>query len=277
MKKIWSGSLSFSLVTIPVNLYTAVKEHVFGFTLLCSKCHTPIEYKRFCPHCKKDITWNNVVKGLKQPDGNYFVITPEKLKALKPEKIDEIVIHEFVPLDAIELIYLEHHYYLAPAKDGQSSYNLFCTALADTKKAAIATLVMRDKEYVCAISPHEKGLLLTTLNYAYEIVPSKEIFQSKAKKPSASELKLAKQLITQNSSKKFDISPFKDSFIEKLKKAIKTSKRVRPSKKGVRKERKSHAESLTSALKASIAHRKPVTHERSIHVKKSKQSSRKKR
>jgi DNA end-binding protein Ku len=277
MKKIWSGSLSFSLVTIPINLYTAVKEHVFGFTLLCAKCHNPIQYERFCPHCKKEVSWHDVVKGLKQPDGNYFVITPEKLKALKPEKMDEIVIQEFVPLDTIDIIYFEHHYYLAPAKEGQSSYSLFRTALTDTKKAAIATLVMRDKEYVCAISPYENGLLLTTLNYAYEIVSSKEIFKTKAKKTSASELKLAKQLITQNSSKTFNISPFKDSFIERLKKAIKTTKRVRPSKKGVRKERKSHAESLTSALKASIAHRKPETHERAVHAKKSKRASHKKR
>lgn len=272
MKKIWSGSLSFSLVTIPVSLYTAVKEHVFGFTLLCGKCHTPIEYERFCPHCKKEVTWHSVVKGLKQPDGKFFVITPEKLKALKPERMDEIVIQEFVPLDTIDIIYFEHHYYLAPAKEGQSSYGLFRTALTDTKKAAIATLVMRDKEYVCAISPYENGLLLTTLNYGYEIVPSKEIFQSKAKKPSTTELKLAKQLITQNSVKIFNISPFKDSFIEKLKRAIKTSKRVRPIKKGGPKKRTPQAESLTSALKASITHRKPATHERAVHAKKSNQS-----
>ena len=269
MKKIWSGSLSFSLVTIPVNLYTAVKEHVFGFTLLCSKCHTPIQYKRSCPHCKKDVAWHDVVKGLKQSDGSYFIITPEKLKSLKPEKMDEIVIQEFVPLDAIAIIYFEHHYYLTPAKEGQTSYALFYTALADTRKAAIATFVMRDKEYVCALSPYENGLLLTTLNYAYEIVPSKKIFQSKAKKPSATELKLAKQLITQNSAKDFNITHFKDSFIQKLKRAIKASSHRRAAKKVTHKGRKPHAESLTTALKASIVHkRKSAEHTRAIHVKK---------
>lgn len=276
MKKIWSGSLSFSLVTIPVALYTAIKEHVFGFTLLCAKCHTPIEYERFCPHCKKEVSWHNIVKGLKQPDGKYFVITPEKLKALKPEKMDEIAIKEFVPFGTIDAIYFEHHYYLAPVKEGQSAYTLFRTALSDTHKAAIATLVMRDKEYVCAISPYQNGLLLTTLNYAYEIVPSKEIFQAvKAKKPSATELKLAKQLIAQNTAKEFNIAPFKDSFIEKLKRAIKTSKHKKPSTRGTAKKTRARAENLTSALKASILHRRNSESERAVHAKKHKRTSKK--
>ncbi len=268
MKQIWSGSLSFSLVTIPVRLYSAVKEHVLGFKLLCAKCNTPIHYERFCPHCKKEITWNNVVKGLKLPDGHYFVITPEKLKALKPEKMDEILIKEFVALDAIDVIYFEHHYYLSAAKDGQTSFNLFCAALHETQKAAIATFVMRDKEYVCAISPYEKGLLLTTLNYAYEIVPTKEIFAAaKIKKPSATELKLAKQLIAQHTAKTFDISIFKDSFAEKLKKAIKESKHKKTRRKSTRAVSKPKKESLSETLKASIKRRKP-TESVAIHAKK---------
>lgn len=269
MKQIWSGSLSFSLVTIPVKLYSAVKEHILGFKLLCAKCNTPIQYERFCPLCKKAISWDHVVKGLKLPNGKYFIITPEKLKALKPEKMDEIHIKEFVALDSIDIIYFEHHYYLAPAKEGQSSYNLFCTALHDTQKAAVASFVMRDKEYVCAISPYQNGLLLTTLNYAYEIVPTKEIFQVKHKKASVTELKLAKQLIAQGTVKEFDISVFKDSFAEKLKKAIKEQKHAKPTKKSVRKTKKPEKESLVSSLRASILKHKK-TPEASIHAKKRK-------
>ena len=166
MKKIWSGSLSFGLVTIPVALYSAVQEHVLGFKLLCARCKTPITYQRFCEHCDKPVPWTDVVKGLKLEDGSYFILTPEKMKELKPEKTDTISIIEFVAVDAIDIIYFEQHYYLAPDKKGQSSFRLFCQALSATKNAAIGTFVMRDKEYVCAISPYENGLLLTTLNYA---------------------------------------------------------------------------------------------------------------
>jgi len=276
MKQIWSGSISFSLVTIPVVLYSAVKEHILGFKLLCAKCKTPITYERFCPHCKKEISWQNIVKGLKLPDDSYFIITPEKLKALKPEKMDEITIKEFVPLETIDIIYFEHHYYLAPAKTGQSSFTLLCKALSETQKAAIAVFVMRDKEYICAISPYKNGLLLTTLNYAYEIVPTKEVFEKvSSKKPAAADLKLAKQLITKRTVKEFDISPFKDTFAEKLKKAIKESKRKKPAKRITKKVSKATKESLTSSLKASLIRHK-TTERTAIHAKKRQTKARRK-
>ena len=82
MKSIWKGSISFGLVTIPVRLYSAVQEHAIGFTLLHNKCHTPIFYKRWCDHCKKEVAWADVVKGLKLESGSYAILTQEKLKAL---------------------------------------------------------------------------------------------------------------------------------------------------------------------------------------------------
>lgn len=260
MKKIWNGTLSFSLVTIPVVLYPAVKEHILGFKLLCARCHTPISYQRFCEHCDKPVAWNEVVKGLKLPDGSYFVITPEKLKELKQEKLDEIKIIEFVARAAIDPIYFEHHYYLAPASKGQSSFNLFCAALHVTNTAAIAAFVMRDKEHICAISFYQGGLLLTTLNYAYEIVSTKGLFTTAvAHQPSAAELRLATELIRNNTVKKFDITMFKDTFAQKLAHAIaqqqKGTKSLQPiSKKAVKKPE----ESLVNLLKASIEQPKPA-------------------
>ena len=122
MKSIWKGSISFGLVTIPVRLYSAVKEHAIGFTLLHNKCHTPITYKRWCEHCKKEVPWADVVKGLKQEDGSYAILTQEKLKELKPKTTDSVSIVEFVSANQIETIYLEHHYYLGPEKAGEKSF-----------------------------------------------------------------------------------------------------------------------------------------------------------
>lgn len=258
MKSIWKGSISFGLVTIPVRLYSAVQEHVLGFKLLHSKCHTPITYKRWCEHCKKDIPWDEVVKGLKLENGSYFILTQEKLKELKPEKSDAISIVEFVQASQIEPIYLEHHYYLGPEKEGENAFFLFKKALEDSGKVAIGTFVMRDKEYACVINPYSDAMLLTTLNYAYEIRDIAEVPNLKApKKLEASELKLANQLIDQLTVKKFNLAQFKDTFAEQLKAAIKKGKKEKIKTKEkkatstVAKKMKKEG-SLITALRASL-------------------------
>lgn len=261
MKAIWDGSLSFGLVTIPVRLYSATEAHSLGFKVLCAKCHNPLSYLRYCSKCKKEVAWEDVTKGLKQENGKYFITTPEKIKELKPEKTDSISIIEFVDKDEIDFIYLSSHYYLAPKKKSENAYFLFRKALEDTNKVGIGTFVMRDKEYVCALTPYETGLLLTTMNYTYEIRPIKKIGALKdVPKIKASELKLAKQLIGQLSKKRFDLSKFKDTFAQKLKAAIKKGKKVRP-KKGTQKKKptkaapsgkKKQEETILTSLRASL-------------------------
>ena len=257
MKSIWKGSISFGLVTIPVRLYSAVQEHVLGFKMLHSKCHTPITIKRWCDHCKKEVPWSDIVKGLKLEDGSYFILTQEKLKELKPETTDAISIVEFVDAGQIEPIYLEHHYYLGPEKEGENAFFLFKKALEDSGRVAIGTFVMRDKEYACVINPYSDSMLLTTLNYSYEIRDIKEVPNLKApKKLEASELKLASQLIDQLTVKKFNLAQFKDTFAQQLKAAIKKGKKekVRTKAKAtpVVKKKKETDKSLVTALRASL-------------------------
>lgn len=255
MKSIWKGSISFGLVTIPVRLYSAIQEHVLGFKLLHAKCHTPISYKRWCDHCKKEIPWNDVVKGLKQEDGSYFILTQEKLKELKPEKTDQLSIVEFVKADQIEPIYLEQHYYLGPEKEGQTAFYLFKKALEQSRKVAIGKFVMRDKEYLCVINPFQETLLLTTLNYAYEIRSLAEVPHLKTPKSlPMSELKLATQLIDQLTVKTFKLEQFKDTFAQQLKEAIKKSKKQKPRAKVKEKflPKMKKENSLSHALRASL-------------------------
>lgn len=224
MKALWKGSLSFGLVTIPIELYSATQAHSLGFKLLHAKCHTPINNLRWCPHCQEDVTWSDIVKGLKLKDSSYFVLTQERLKKLKLQKTDSINIVEFINKDALEPIYLDNHYYIIPQSHADHAYFLFTTALADLKKVAIGQFVLKDKEHICALQPYKNGLLLTTLNYAYEVRQFKEFNDLHAPHLPTRELTLARQLITQLSKKAFSIDHFKDTFIQKLKKALGSKK-----------------------------------------------------
>src|SRR3989339_363129 len=220
MQAIWQGDISFGLVNIPVKLYAAIKEHTLGFNILCKKCHSQLHYERWCPQCKKEIPWNETVKGLKLPNGKTFIIDQEELQKLKPEKTDAIDIVEFVPMQQVNPIYLNNHYYMAPAKKDEKSFFLFLEALKKEAKAAIGRFVMRDKEYTCLIEPYENALLLTTLNYAYEIRPIEKLGLKKIPKIHPAELKLARMLINKLTKKAFDMGTFKDTFVEQLKKKI---------------------------------------------------------
>lgn len=168
-RAVWKGSINFGLVSISIELFTAIQPHVLGFKLLHSVCNTPIANKRWCPHCDREIAWEEVVKGLKLPDGSYFIITPDNLKKLKSQKTDTVDIMEFVDLAAISPVYYDQHYYMAPQKSTEKAFFLFAKALAKRNWAAIGQFVMRDKEYVCLLQPYGNALLLTTLNYEYEI------------------------------------------------------------------------------------------------------------
>lgn len=257
MKPIWNGSISFGLVTIPVKLYKAVQEHIFGFTLLCATCHNPVHYSRWCNHCNKEVEWNHVVKGLEVKKGQYIVINPEVIKKLKPEKSSAIDIIEFIPVDLIAPIYFEHHYYVAPSStSSEKAFFLFYQAIKTMNKVAIGRFVLRDKEYIVAIQAYGDGIVLSTLNYAYEIRSMKTISELKVKKEkfSPTELKLAKQLIEQLSKNKFDIAEFRDNYAENLKKIIKqqSKNKKKQVKLPVKSKKVKKTHSLMDSLRESL-------------------------
>jgi len=250
MKPIWRGTLSFGLVTIPVELYSAVAQHSVGFHMLHSVCHTPIEYKRWCPHCKKDISWNEVVKGIPIHDGAYTILTQEEIKKLKPRTTESITVIGFIKEDQIKTIYYNQHYYLLPKKQTDKAYFLIMKSLIDLNKIAVGTFAMHDKDHVAVIKPYENGLLLTTLNYEYEIRMPEKLKTLKVPALDKRELHLAEQLVASFSLKKFNISQFKDTFIKNLKEEL---KKPRPKKTVKKKQKKSH-ETLAHLLKASLPH-----------------------
>lgn len=260
MKSIWSGSLNFGLVTIPVRLYSAIQQHKFGFNILHAKCSTPLEYERWCPHCKIEVPWENTVKGIKKSDGSYAIFTQEMLEAYKPERTDLLAIIACIPKNQIESIYIEHHFFLAPDKKGSHAFFLFQKALEKSDKVAVGKFVMKEKEYICMLEPFKTGLLLNTLYYSYEVRSLEEIPElKKAPKLAQKELHIAEQLIDALTEKTFDIHKYKDEFIEKLKKALRSTKKTKISKKSSPKAKTQKKESLVSILQKSIReHKKPA-------------------
>lgn len=260
MKSIWKGSIAFGLVNIPIKLFAATESHALGFTLLHEKCHTPLRYHRWCPHCKKEVSWEQTVKGIKKSDGSYLILTQEALKELRPEKTETIKIVEFVDADKVPVIYLNHHYYVAPAKE-DVAYALFTKALANLNHVAIGRFVMRDKEYTCVLQAYEDYLLLTTLYYAYEVRGIKDLVVTKPVKLDQKELNLAQEFIKKLSVKTFNINEFKDTFAQQIKDLMKK----KPKKRGVKPKEITHVRkkkvSLIDSLHASIqSAKRPVAY-----------------
>lgn len=254
MKTIWKGSISFGLVNIPIELYSAVESHSIAFKILHEVCNTPVENKRWCPTCQKEVVWSETVKGYKLPNGEHFIISQEELNKLKPQKTDTINIVEFVDRKSIDSIYLNKHYYALPNKKTDKAFFLFIKALGALDKVAVGQFVMRDKEYACMIQPYKNGILLNTLNYAYEVRELRALEQlHPTKEISPQELKLAEELIKKLSRKKFNIKQFKNNF------AIELQKRIEQASKGVKVPKKEKVVipqkpeiNLEDALRASL-------------------------
>jgi len=253
MKSIWNGSISFGLVNIPVKLYSAIESKSFSFKMLDNKHHSPIKYKRVSEKTGKEVEWKDIVKGIEISKGKYFVPTKEQLQAIKPEKSDTIDIIEFVDQDQIDPIYFNSHYFIGPIKEKEKTYFLFKEILHRSARTALGRFVMRQKEYVCSIKAYRGGLLLTTLNYSYEIRDIKKVDNiSSSPKILNPELVLAEELINKLYKEEFYMDEFRDDFAEEMEKMLERAAKgevIQAAKvtKTVRKE-----ENLIAALKASL-------------------------
>jgi len=241
------------MVNIPIKLYSTV-EHVAspGFKLLHLEDKSPIEYRRYCKKHDAEVPWSEIVKGLEVEPGSFFLFTKEELSGLRPEKSDSIEIVEFIPPDQIDRPFLDAHYYVGPEKKKEKAFFIFTQALKASHKNAIGRFVMREKEYTCAIAPYDDGLLLSTLNYSYELRSIRGVENIADRVDiGQQELDLAVQLIEKLSKEHFDISRYKDEFAEHLKAAI--EKRDRKELVVIEKERPEPSEeNLIDMLKHSL-------------------------
>ncbi|HSO71895.1 MAG TPA: Ku protein [Thermodesulfobacteriota bacterium] len=175
MHGIWSGTISFSLVAIPVQLVKAVEPGRVSFRLLHSKDYSPLARRMFCPKEEVLVPPDEIIRGYEIGPDRYILITDEELESVSPERSLTIEIIEFIDIKEVDLIYYDHPYYLVPAKGGEKAYRLLVEVMHRTNKAGLAKFVLGEREYLVAVKSTEGALILITLHYSDEILPDEDI------------------------------------------------------------------------------------------------------
>ena len=195
---IWKGAISFGLVHVAVAIYPASQDSGIDFDWLDKRSMDPVGYKRINKRTGKEIAREDIVKGIKQDNGEYVVLSEDEIKAAYPVSTQTIEIETFVKADQIPFTFLDRPYYLAPAAKGEKVYALLRDAMKAAGVVGVARIIMHSKERLCALIPDGEALLLNTIRWAEEIRPRDEIafpVGARAAKPKEGELKMAVQLI----------------------------------------------------------------------------------
>ncbi|MEA2717281.1 MAG: end-binding protein Ku, partial [Actinomycetota bacterium] len=215
-RSMWSGAISFGLVNVPVKLYSAVSPKDVRFHQIDAKSKARVKQKRVSAATGEEVPYEDIVKGYELGPDTYVMISPEELNALDPKATRSIDIEDFVDLDQIDPIYYDHPYYLAPDKGGAKAYVLLRRAMQETNKVGIARVVLRTKQYLAAIRPLGRSLVLETMLYPDEVnpvddldVPGDEIEVTER------EEKMARQLIDSLTTD-FDPDKYKDDYRERV-------------------------------------------------------------
>ena len=221
-RAIWSGSISFGLVSVPVKAFSAVRDHSVHFNQLEKKTGARINYKKVSDKTGKEVSGDDIESGYEIASGKYVVVEDEELEKLRPRTSRTIDISDFVDLHEIDPIYYERTYWLGP--DGEAAerpYRLLLAAMESEGKAGIGTVVMRKKQYLAAIRPLDGALAMSTMRFADEVVPQKDVdaLPGKGAKPDAKELKLASQIIGSLATD-WDPTRYHDTYTEELKNLI---------------------------------------------------------
>ncbi len=218
---LWKGAISFGLVNVPVELFSAEKRaSELDLTMLDKRDLAPVGYKRYNKSTGEDVPWAEVVKGYEYEDGRYVVLSDEDFRRANVEASRTVDIVAFVDAQAIAPLYYDTPYYLAPGKRGEKAYTLLREALARAGKVGIATVVIRTRQYLAAVMPHDGLLLMNTLRYAGEIRDASELnLDFSRAKVSAKEIDLALRLI-KDMEEKWQPAQYKDTYREDLLKRI---------------------------------------------------------
>jgi DNA end-binding protein Ku len=216
-RAIWSGSISFGLLNVPVRMYSAVARRNIALREIRASDSSRIKHRRVAEGTDEEVPYDEIIKAYELTPGQYVPLTKEEMEALAPEKTRAIDVSDFVDLDEIDPMYFDSPYYLGPADGAEKAYSLLARALASSGKVAIARFVLRNKEHLAAIRSNGTLLTLTTMRFADEVVPAEEleILPEKAAKPAKREQEMAEQLI-ESLSTDFDPAAYRDEYREQL-------------------------------------------------------------
>ncbi|WP_143960827.1 non-homologous end joining protein Ku [Litoribacter populi] len=254
MRSIWNGSVSFGLVSIPIKLYSATEDRKLDLDMLDSADHARIRYKRINENTGEEVAWKDIVKGYKNDDGNYIVLSDEDFDQANVKKSRTIEIESFIDSSDVADMLFKKPYYLEPQKEGGKSYNLLRDALKKTKKLGVATFVMRQKENLSLIGVYENALVLHVIRFSDEIRKPSEL-KLPDTKVTKKEVDMALSLID-NYTEKFDFEKFKDVYNDQLMKIIESKKTGKTAKVAKFESKPTPAKDLMAQLKASLDKKK---------------------
>jgi DNA end-binding protein Ku len=177
----WSGTISFSLVAIPVRLVKAIEPGHVSFHLLHSKDYSRLSRRMFCPEEQIMVPPDEIVRGFEIVPGKYILMTDEELESVSPDRSRTIEIVDFIDMKEVDPVYFDYPYYLVPSKGGEKAYQLLVEVMRRTNKAGLAKFVMAEREYLVAVASWDGALALTTLHYSNEILSDEDISPKEVK------------------------------------------------------------------------------------------------
>lgn len=252
MRPIWTGSISFGLVNIPVNLYSGTNpRRGIDLDMLHKDDHSPIRYARMCRKDGEEVPWNDIVKGYEYREGDYIVLGPKDLQKADAKKSKTVDIQQFVDEREIDVRYFEKPYYLEPIKGGEKAYALLREALERSSKVAVVLWVFHDREHLGVIKPVGNALVLDQMRFPTDLREGTDLALPPAKEVSEKEVEVALALIQQQ-TKHFIAEDFRDTYTEELEDLIKAKAKGKKLPTAKKQTKQTEAKDLMSALKASL-------------------------
>jgi DNA end-binding protein Ku len=219
-RALWKGSISFGLVNIPIELYTAVRDHRPKFRMLHAEDKSPVKYERVCIRDGKAVGWDDLVKGYEYAKGHFVILTKDDFKAAAVEKTRTIDIIDFVEADAIDDRFFETPYYLVPSKGGEHAYVLLREAIRESGRIGISKFILRDAQHLAAVEVIENAIVLSVMRFADELADATELNFPAATGMRKPELDMAKALVNSLAAE-WHPEKYTDEYLENLMKIIK--------------------------------------------------------
>jgi DNA end-binding protein Ku len=217
-RAIWSGSISFGLLNVPVKLYSAVARRGISLREIRESDGARIRHRRVAEGTDEEVPYEGIVKAFEISPDRYVPLSKDELASLDPKKTRSIEVQDFVDIGEIDPIYFDSPYYLGPAEGAEKAYSLLAKAMEGSGKVAIARFVFRNKEHLAAIRPSDGVLTLTTMRFADEVVPTDElddVLSAETPKVGKREVEMAEQLI-ESLTRRFDPAAYRDEYREEL-------------------------------------------------------------
>ena len=252
MRAIWTGAISFGMVTIPVKLYSATESKDVRLRLLHKEDGAPIEEKRFCTEDGKEVAWEDLVRGYEIRKGEYVILEPDEIDAAKPESSTTIEIGDFVEATEIDPVYFEKSYFLEPTDVGAKPFSLLKRALEETERVALARVTIRTRERLATLRAYEGTLILETMFWPDEIrsTGALDLPEGAEARVRAKELEMARSLVN-SLADKFRPESYTDAYRTALEELI--EQKMRGEKRNApRRKSEPKVIDLMDALRASV-------------------------